>query len=140
MQALSSRYPQKGLVHPDPTGAARKTSAEAGLTDHALVEQSGWDVYPMKPYAVVNRINAVNAMLRNANGSVRLFMDPKCHHLIRSLEGLTYKEGTRIPDKSTGLDHAADALGYLIVGVFSNPNGVSITHAFTGADLMELRD
>jgi Terminase RNaseH-like domain len=136
MRELTSRYPEKGLVHPDPTGAARKTSAEAGVTDHALVEQFGWEVYRTKPYPVVNRINAVNAMLRNANGRARLFIDPKCQHLIRSLEGLTYKEGTRIPDKSTGLDHAADALGYLIAAVFSNVNSCTITNAFTGADLM----
>jgi hypothetical protein len=49
MRELTSRYPEKGLVHPDPTGAARKTSAEAGVTDHALVEQFGWEVYRTKP-------------------------------------------------------------------------------------------
>jgi hypothetical protein len=137
MQALSSRYPQKGLVHPDPTGAARKTSAQAGVTDHAIVEQFGWDIYPMKPYPIANRINAVNGMLRNAKGRARLFIDPKCKHLIRALEGVTYKEGTRIPDKSVGIEHAADALGYLVAAVFpsSDPYAVSITNAFTGADL-----
>ena len=31
-----------------------------------------------------------------------------------SLAGLTYKEGTSIPDKKSGLDHMADALGYLV--------------------------
>jgi len=34
------------------------------------------------------------------------------------LEGLSFKEGTKIPDKSLGFDHITDALGYLIMGVF----------------------
>jgi hypothetical protein len=138
MAELSRQYPQRGLVHPDPSGCAHKTSAQAGVTDHGIVQQSGWDVYPMKPCAVTNRINAMNALLRSANGRARLFIDPKCKHLIRSLEGVTYKEGTRIPDKSKGLEHAADALGYLVAAVFpmSDPNGFSMTNAFTGADLM----
>jgi hypothetical protein len=34
--------------------------------------------------------------------------------LIRGLDGLTYKEGTSQPDKSGGLDHITDALGYLL--------------------------
>jgi len=34
------------------------------------------------------------------------------------LDALTYKNGTKIPDKNSGLDHISDALGYLIMGVF----------------------
>jgi hypothetical protein len=138
MAELSRQYPQRGLVHPDPSGCAHKTSAQAGVTDHGIVQQSGWDVYPMKPCAVTNRINAMNALLRSANGRARLFIDPKCKHLIRSLEGVTYKEGTRIPDESKGLEHAADAAGYLVAAVFpmSDPYGFSMTNAFTGQDLM----
>jgi len=48
----------------------------------------------------------------------RLFIDHKCKNLIRALDGLTFKEGTNLPDKSTGLDHITDALGYLVMGVF----------------------
>ena len=33
-------------------------------------------------------------MLQSANGNPRLFIDRKCQHVIRALEGLTYKEGT----------------------------------------------
>jgi hypothetical protein len=47
------------------------------------------------------------------------FISPKCTHLIRALDGLTYKDGTKLVDKSSGLDHIVDALGYLIMGVFS---------------------
>src|SRR5205085_8145526 len=106
--------------------------------DHTIIQGYGWKVYPTKPYPVVNRINAVNALLRNANGRTRLWIHPKCKNLIRSLEGLVYKQGTNIPDKSTGLDHMGDALGYLVGAVFPavDPNGWSVRHAITGADLM----
>jgi hypothetical protein len=119
MQELLRRYPeQRGIVYPDPSGAARKTSAAVGQTDHAIIRQSGWQVYSMKPHAVVDRINSVNAMLQNASRERRLFIDPNCTHLIRALEGLSYKQGTHLPDKSTGFDHITDALGYLVMGVF----------------------
>jgi hypothetical protein len=119
MQELLRRYPGGwGVVHPDPSGAARKTSAAVGQTDHAIIRQAGWEVYPLKPYPIVDRINCVNAMFENANGERRLLIDRNCKHLIRALEGLTFKAETRLPDKSSGFDHLCDALGYLVVAVF----------------------
>ena len=119
MEELLARYRQrKGVVHPDPSGAARKTSAPVGLTDHVIIRQAGWQVYTVKPYPIVDRINSVNAMFENVNGQRRLFVDRQCKTLIRALDSLTFKAGTHLPDKASGLDHIADALGYLIMGVF----------------------
>lgn len=119
MQELLRRYPQQwGVVHPDPSGSARKTSAAVGQTDHAIIRQAGWVVYSLKPYPIVDRINSVNAMFENANRQRRLLIDRKCKHLIRALDGLTFKAETHLPDKSTGFGHITDALGYLIMGVF----------------------
>ena len=129
MRELLLRYPhQRGVVHPDPSGAARKTSAAVGQTDHEIIRQAGWQVYSLKPYPIVDRVNSVNAMFENANGRRRLFIDRKCKNLIRALDGLTFKAETNLPDKSTGLDHISDALGYLIMGVFPMlKNEVTIT-------------
>ena len=119
MEELLLRYPgQRGVVHPDPSGAARKTSAAVGQTDHAIIGQAGWQVYSLKPYPIVDRVNSVNAMFENANRQRRLFIDRNCKNLIRALDGLTFKAGTHLPDKSTGLDHITDALGYLIMAAF----------------------
>jgi len=119
MAELLRRYPQHtGVVHPDPSGAARKTSAPVGQTDHTIIQQAGWQVYSLKPYHIVDRFNSVNAMFENANRKRRLFIDRKCKNLIRALDGFTFKEGTNLPDKSTGFGHITDALGYLIMGVF----------------------
>ncbi len=119
MEALVSRYPQCGVVHPDPSGVARKTSAPVGQTDFSIIEQFGWSVYSFSaPYRIVDRVNRVNSMFRAANGTPRLYINPKCTHLIRALANLTNKEGTNVPDKSSGHIHICDALGYLIMGLF----------------------
>ena len=119
MDELLRRYPnRRGVVHPDPSGASRKTSAASGQTDHTIIRQAGWPVYCMKPYPIVDRVNSVNAMFQNAKHERRLFIDRKCKNLLRALEGLTFKEGTNLPDKSTGLDHISDSLGYLVMGAF----------------------
>ena len=91
---LLHRYPHnRGVVHPNPSGAARKTSAAVGQTDHAIIRQAGWGVYTIGSYPIVDRINTVNGMLQNANGVRRLFIDRKCKKLIRALDGLTFKPG-----------------------------------------------
>jgi hypothetical protein len=119
MAELLRRYPgQTGVVHPDPSGSARKTSAPVGQTDHNIIRQAGWAVHALKQYPVVDRINSVNAMFRNVKGERRIVIDRKCTRLVRALEGLTYKEGTNLPDNSSELVHITDALGYLIMGVF----------------------
>lgn len=48
----------------------------------------------------------------SASGETRLYIDPKCKHLIDSLEKVIYKPGSRDMDKTGGIEHSADALGY----------------------------
>jgi hypothetical protein len=117
MLEINRRYQGRhGAVHPDPSGVARKTSALLGQTDFALIEQAGWNLYQAKPYPLVDRINTVNARLCDAQGHRRILISPNCKHLIKALDGLTYKENSKVPDKRSGLDHVCDALGYLIMG------------------------
>jgi hypothetical protein len=119
MEEINRRYCRgNGVVHPDPSGAARKTSAPVGQNDFVLIRQAGWRVNAPEFGPVVDRITNVNARLCDANGQRRVFIDPKCRHLIRALDTLTYKKETKIPDKSTGQDHITDALGYLMVAAF----------------------
>ena len=119
MEEINRRYGgREGIVHPDPSGVARKTSAPVGESDFTIIAQFGWPIYRTKIYPVVDRINSVNAMLCNAQGQRRLLISPSCTHLIKALDGLTYKQDTKLPDKSSGLQHITDALGYMIMGVF----------------------
>lgn len=115
--AIRSRFPKRSIaVCPDPTGNARKTSAPVGQTDFSILRAHGFDVRaPRHPYAVVDKVNMVNAAMKTATGVRRVFVDPlKCVNLARAFDGLTYREGTNEPDKSSGLDHISDAAAYLI--------------------------
>lgn len=112
---------RKVIAFPDPTGAARKTSS-AGRTDHEIIRQYGFScVSPKAPWAVKDKINATNSMICNASGQIRLFIHPRCKNTIKALKNVTYKQGADdyIIDKSAGIEHWTDGLGYLILGDFN---------------------
>ena len=115
-QMLRQRYPNRRvIVCPDPSGNARKTSAAVGQTDFTILQRQGFYVDAAhKAPLISDRINAVQALLKDAAGTRRLLVHPKARAVVRALDGLTYKEDTNIPDKGSGLDHMADALGYLV--------------------------
>lgn len=115
-QHLKNTYPTaRIIVCPDPSGKARKTSAPVGQTDFTILQRHGFaiDASNSAP-PVVDRINNVQANLLSADGRRRLIVAAGAKHLIKALDGLTYKEGTNLPDKNGGLDHITDALGYLL--------------------------
>ena len=117
-KAIKARFPGRQIrVYPDPTGNARKTSAPVGQTDFTILRAAGFNVVaPGHPYPVADKINTVNAAMKNAAGLRRVFLDPrKCPQLAKGFDGLTYREGTNEPDKSLGLDHITDAAAYLIL-------------------------
>ncbi len=117
VRLIKSRYPNRTIrVYPDPTGNARKTSAPVGQTDFTILRQAGFQVLaPSRPYPVVDKINTVNTGFCTASGDKRVLINHTCKQLIMALDGLTYVEGTNEPDKSSGLDHITDALGYLLL-------------------------
>lgn len=116
-ETLRQRYPVvagKLTVYPDATGKALKTSA-AGVSDHEILRQHGFEIpYVANPFRA-DRYNCVNNLLEKG----RLIIDPKCGKLIRDLEQVAYKEGTNLPDtKDKSLTHISDALGYLCHNTF----------------------
>jgi len=119
---LKQRFPDRRIVaYPDPTGSARKTSA-AGKTDHDIIRRYGFNcISPKAPWAVKDKINATNWMIRTADGHMKLFIHPRCKHTIKALKNVTYKQGADdyVIDKSAGIEHWTDGLGYLILGAFN---------------------
>ena len=114
-EEIKRRYPKRGvIVYPDASGV-RRTTASTGITDHLILQQHGFNVRTgsINP-PVAERIAAVNSRLRNNENQHKLYIDPKCKQLREGLIKMTYKEGTRQPDKSSGYDHITDALGYYI--------------------------
>ena len=108
------RYQKQMTIFPDPAGGQRQHAR--GETDMDILREKGFKKirYRKKHPAIADRVNAVNRMLRSADGSVKLKVSPKCKSLIASFEQTIYKPGSRDVDKATGTEHSADAAGYCI--------------------------
>ena len=111
------------IACPDPTGKRKQTSG-SGASDHQILRRAGISVYaPQAPWNTADKIRAVNAALRTADGEVHTKIHPRCRELIKSFRTLGYAEGTRMPNKKLGVDHAFDAFGYLTLGKFNLAKG-----------------
>lgn len=108
------REQKQVTLYPDPAGGQRQHAR--GETDLDILREGGFKKikYRRKNPLVVNRVNAVNRMLKTASGTIKLRIDEKCKHLISALEQTIYKKGTKEVDKDAGVEHSADALGYPI--------------------------
>lgn len=119
VQEVKHRYPTENIfVFPDPSGSRTQTSS-SGRSDFNILTNAGFAVKaPRKHDPVKDRINAFNARCRTASGAVYLYVDPRCKKTIEALEKHSYKEGTVIPDKDRGYDHAFDAFSYAIAYLY----------------------
>lgn len=111
---LKRRYPNSRIImYPDPAGKQRKTSA-GGRTDISILQNAGFGVQVRNSHTPIrDRVNSVNAKLKNARGQRTMFVDPRCKNIIDSLEKMVYKPGTSVIEKDGKYDHMADAVGYL---------------------------
>lgn len=108
------RHIDKVTVYPDPAGGQRQHAR--GETDLDIFREKGFKrlKYRRKHPFVADRVNAVNRMLKAADGTVRLRVNERCKHTIKALEQTIYVPGSRDVDKKAGIEHAADGLGYCI--------------------------
>lgn len=109
------KWTKSVIFYPDPAGATGSTKSR-GESDLDILRDAGFNrlKYRRRHPKVADRVNAVNRMFKSANASVRMRVDYSCKVLIGSLEQTIYKPGTREVDKSAGLEHSADALGYCV--------------------------
>jgi PBSX family phage terminase large subunit len=112
-QKIKAHYPDHRIyVYPDASGGNRSTNATQ--TDIAILESYGMsNQSPKANPPVRDRVSAVQALLENGKGEVRLKIAASCVKTIECLELQSYTEKGD-PDKDAGYDHMNDALGYLI--------------------------
>lgn len=118
-------------VYGDATGEQRKTSASR--TDWQIVKDffgryAGWyqPIFrvPSANPPVKDRVNCVNAVLRNHAGQHRMFVDPGCKHLIQDFEQVCWKNdphGNTLADldkSDSQRTHVSDAVGYYVARDF----------------------
>ena len=108
------RYLDQITIYPDPAGAYRGHTR--GESDLDIFRERGFrrQKYRRKHPPVADRVNSVNRLLMSANGTIKLFVDPRCKKFIEALEQTLYVPGSREVDKRAGVEHAADAGGYCI--------------------------
>ena len=109
-RTIKSKYPntKEYYCYPDPSGASRKTSAMH--TDHDILRAEGFKLMVKRQAPrVTDRVNAVNKIFEDC------IIEPSCRGLIRDLEQVRNKEGTRDIDKTNKeLTHFSDGFGYSI--------------------------
>lgn len=108
------RYMKQITVYPDPAGGARQHAR--GESDLDIFRQKGFKrlKFRKKHPLIADRVNAVNKMIRSADGNIRLMVNKNCRNVIDSLEQTLYKAGSRDIDKKMSMEHITDALGYCI--------------------------
>lgn len=118
-EEIKNRYPKsKVFVYPDPSGS-RRQSVSGGISDHIILQNAGFIVKaPRKHDPVKDRINALNARFKSADGENHLYISKDNKYTVESLDKHIFKEGTGIPDKDTGYDHMFDALSYMVAFLF----------------------
>jgi len=118
---INRRYPKsKIFFYPDPSGSARKTSAN-GQTDHSILQNAGFIIKaPRRHDPIRDRINATNARFCSADGQRRLFISKTCKYTIESMEKYNFRDGTMVPEKGGKQDfsHQFDALSYCVAFLF----------------------
>lgn len=112
-QEIKRRYPDHRVyVYPDASGGNRSTNATQ--TDIQILESYGFsNQSPRSNPAIRDRVAAVQGLLENGKGQIRLKVSETCKRLIECLELQSYTEKGE-PDKDGGHDHMNDALGYLV--------------------------
>ncbi|MCM1003564.1 MAG: phage terminase large subunit [Candidatus Gastranaerophilales bacterium] len=134
IEAIIAKYPNhKGdiIINGDASGDNRSTQSEASnymIIKNALKNHGYNNVkFRLRSFnpPIKNRIAAFNAMVCNANGERRLFVDKRCQKFLQNMYNLKYKVGTSVVDVPTYaqiksdntlkfLEHPFDAGSYLV--------------------------
>ena len=100
-------------VYPDAAGSARSTTSNR--SDHQILKDHSFHIITKKANPpIIDRLNALNRMLKDANGRIRMTIDPKCIYLIKDLEQVQRTRDGKIDKSDIKLTHMLDACSYYI--------------------------
>lgn len=104
-------------VYPDPAGKARSTSSRR--SDHQILRDHGFMIRAKKAHpSHIDRLNALNRKLKDAEGNVGMTIDPACTYLIKDLEQCQRDRRGGLDKSQIELTHALDACSYAIAHKF----------------------
>lgn len=111
--SVEGGWPAPMLIYCDPAGEAH--NSQTGMRDVELLRRAGWKVkYQSLP--VERGLEAIEGLLRPAQGEARLHIHPRCVRLIAALERYRRDERSGEPVKDGVYDHCVDALRYAVCG------------------------
>jgi hypothetical protein len=121
VELFLERYKRRGhavTIFPDASGQ-NSSSKNASESDLSIIRQAGLAVRVNSTNpAIMDRVNAVNALILNGQGERRLKVNThRCPHLTDGLEQQAFDKNG-MPDKSSGIDHVIDAAGYPLAHMF----------------------
>lgn len=121
VELFLERYKRRGhavTIFPDASGQ-NSSSKNASESDLSIIRQAGLSVRVNSTNpAIMDRVNAVNALILNGRGERRLKVNThRCPHLTDGLEQQAFDKNG-MPDKSSGIDHVIDAAGYPLAHLF----------------------
>jgi hypothetical protein len=98
-------------VFPDPAGKARSTTSRR--SDHQILKDHGFFIKANKSHpSHIDRLNALNRKLKDAEGKVGMTIDPSCIYLIKDLEQCQRDRRGGLDKSQIDLTHALDACSY----------------------------
>tara|TARA_R110002012_G_C11648137_1_gene611182 strand:+ start:1390 stop:2592 length:1203 start_codon:yes stop_codon:yes gene_type:complete len=104
-------------VYPDPAGKARSTTSRR--SDHQILRDHGFMIRAKKAHpSHIDRLNALNRKLKDAEGNVGMTIDPACTYLIKDLEQCQRDRRGGLDKSQIELTHALDACSYAIAHKF----------------------
>ena len=100
-------------VYPDPSGSARSTTSNK--SDHQILRDFGFIIRAKKSHpSHIDRLNALNRKVLDADGNITMTIDPKCVYLIKDLEQVQRDKKGGIDKSQIELTHSLDACSYAI--------------------------
>ncbi len=109
-------WPRASYIACDPAGAGQNDQTAASNVQ--LLRRAGYEVRS-RASRIVDGIELIRLALKPAEGPPRLFIHPRCTHLIKSISGYRYPTletgSSELPLKDGTNDHACDALRYWFI-------------------------
>jgi hypothetical protein len=105
-------------IYGDASGKARDTRSKK--TDYAILREAGYgdQRVPDQNPPIRDRHNAVNSLLKNAAGDIRVKIHSRCKALAKGLETVKLKTGAQYLEVETREQHVTTAFGYLVHAEF----------------------
>jgi hypothetical protein len=99
--------------YPDPAGKSRSTTSRR--SDHQILRDHGFFIRVKNRHpSHIDRLNALNRKLKDADGNIGMTVDPSCTYLIKDLEQCQRDKRGGLAKDNIELTHSLDACSYAI--------------------------